>query len=70
MDFFFLRQHFIPHLCVFTVFFVRDDESGSQRLSLKETSSPCVTTVQRKQTNPILPVQSPPPPPQFIFYAT
>lgn len=61
--FFFLRQHFIPHLGVFTVFFffARDDESGSQHLSLKETSSPCVTTVQRKQTNPILPVQSLPP---------
>lgn len=50
--FFFLSQHFIPHLCVYCVF-VRDDESGSQNLSLKETSSPCVTTVQRKQTNPI-----------------
>ena len=64
--FFFLCQHFILHLCVFTVFFflfffARDDESGSQHLSLKETSSPCVTTVQRKQTNPILLVQSVPP---------
>lgn len=51
-----------PFRCVYCVFFFcKDDESGSQHLSLKETSSPCVTTVQRKQTNPILPVQSLPP---------
>lgn len=54
---FFSAPTFYSPLCVYCVS-VREDQSGSQHLSLKETSSPCVTTVQRKQTNVILPAQS------------